>query len=311
MRFLFTSILGLLFVAAFFVFFLLRSVTSYVDTPDRMLESAKSAGLHSELVNLSSAYIAKEVASDPSLQEMSVEQLQVIIGGVLTEEWFDKALTTAHGELHDAIIGAEKSAVIDLRNIKTALKGALSDMKTQAMDNCQLLLSAERCSDARVSTEMIASFEAQANAAIDDIEDEVSLLGGLEGEDREQAEELSEVFEGLETVRMVALLFLILSLTGIVVLNHRPLGRMLGVTGGVALLASAVYLLTIAVSNRMASDELASHMGKLSDENLGGVSTDWVGQMAGDLISGSTMPVSLIGVASALAVFVAIFVGRR
>ncbi|MBL4637614.1 MAG: hypothetical protein JKY56_27405 [Kofleriaceae bacterium] len=311
MRLLFTSILGLLFVAAFFAFFLLRSVSGYVESPDRMLASAESLDLRSEVVNASASYIADKVAADPALKEMSVEQLQLIIGGVVTEEWFNSTLRAVHGELREAIHGAEKNAVLNLRNIKASLKTALSKMKAQALENCQRLLSAELCKDAEHSSIMIAAFEAQANAAIDQIEDEVSLLGDLEGEQLKNAKNLSDAFEGVETVRMGALLLLILSLAGIIILNNRPLSRMLGVTGAVALIASGLYLLTIAVSNRLASEELSSQLGRLSDEKMGGLSTEWVGKMAGDLIAGSTMPVSMIGVAGVLAILASILFARR
>ncbi len=311
MRLLFTSILGLLFVAAFFSFFLLRSVSGYVESPDRMLASAESLDLRSEVVNASASYIANKVASDPTLKEMSVEQLQLIIGGVVTEDWFSSTLRAVHGELHDAIHGAEKNAVLNLRKIKASLKTALSKMKAQALENCQRLLSAEQCQDAEHSSVMIAAFEAQAIAAIDQIEDEVSMLGDLEGEQLKNAEKLSDAFESLETLRMVALLLLILSFAGIIILNNRPLSRLLGVTGVTALVASGCYLLTIAVSNRLASEELSSQFGRLSDEQTRGLSTDWVGKMAGDLIAGSTMPVSMIGVAGVLAIIASILFARR
>ncbi len=311
MRFLFTSLLGLLFVAAFLAFFLLSSVLGFVNDPQRLLDSANQSEVRTQVVELSSRYIAEKVAADPSLQRMSVPQLQIIVSGVITEEWVEHSLVQAHAALKGAVHGAENNAVLDLRSTKEALRQAVLHLKEQGASSCEKLLGPEHCANADESRQMIATFEARAADAIDQIEDEISLLGDLQGQDRANAKQLKEAFDSLATMKMLALLLMGLCLAGIVALNSSPLLKTVLVTGILAILSSGVYLLTVAVTNQMASEQLASYTLNEGSKEAQEFGRRLVGDLAENLVSGSTLPVAMIGLVGGIAIAMALIFSRR
>ncbi len=307
MRLLLSALLGMLFIAAFIAFFLMTSVVGFVNSPDRLVDSARSGGLHEAIVEHTAEYIAAEVAADPTLETMSVDELRVIVKTVITKEWLEESLTVGHRAMRDAIRGAEATAVLDLRGIKSALTDALSALKERSAENCELLLGAEACADTEVATAMIAAFEVQAHRAINQFHDEIDLMEHLHGSQRDQARELSKGLEGLETVRMLALVVLILSLAFFIALNSRPFARFAGAVGILAIISSALYLLTIAVSGDMAADEVAGSGGETQAGELG---AKLASQLVSDAVTGSTLPVVMVGLGG-LVLFVLSFVTAR
>ncbi len=308
MRVLLSALLGMLFVAAFIAFFLMSSVVGYVDTPDRLVAAAGDGGLHEAIVEHTAEYIAAEVAADPTLETMSVEELRVIVGTVITKEWLEESLRMGHKAMRNAIRGVEEDAVLDLRGIKSALVQALANLKEQSSANCELLLGAEACSDTQISTEMITAFEARAGLAIGQFHDEVDLMEHLHGSHRDQARELQKGLEGMETVRMLALVVLILSLALFIALNSRPFSRFAGAVGLLALISSGLYLLVIAVSESMATDEVAARGGETRAGELG---AKLAGRLVADAVTGSTLPVVMVGLAGGVLLILSVLSGRR
>lgn len=311
MRFLLSALAGLLFLAAFIAFFLLTSVVGYVDSPDRLVASAREGGLRDTIIEQTSQYIVDQVAADSSLQNMSVPEVRGIVAGVITQEWLDGSLTLAHGAVKNAIHGAEASAVLDLREIKTALGQALSNLADRAEMNCENLLGAQACSNAQESKRMVAAFERSANAAIAQLDDEIDLMQELQGSSREEAKRLQEGLESMETVRMLALVVLIMSLAFFIILNHRPFGRFAVATGVLGIVSSATYLVAIAVSEGIAQDALAKQAGREAGPEAGELAARLTNELVSGAISGSTLPVVLVGVAGLALVVVGMLTLRR
>ena len=311
MRYLLSAVFGMVFLAAFVGFFLMSSITDYVDSPDRLVESASKGGMRDAIVEHTAEYIAEEVAADPTLKSMSVSELRGIVGGVITTEWLEDSLALAHKALKSAIRGVEATAVLNLREIKAALSRALSDLKNRAEDNCIELLGADACSDAHASKLMVATFEARALAAVGQLHDEIDLMEQLQGADREDAAQLQKGLESMETVRMLALVVLILSLALFVAINSRPFSRLAMSTGTLAIVSCVVYLLVIEVSESRASDEMAKHAsGEMSSETAT-LGARLANQLVGDAIAGSTLPVVMTGIGGAILVGLAILLRRR
>ncbi len=308
MRVLLSALLGILFLAAFVAFFLMTSVVGYVDSPDRLVSAAGEGGLRDAIVEHTAEYIAHEVASDPTLETMSVDELRVIVGGVITQAWLEDSLTLGHKAMRSAIRGVEETAVLDLRGIKSALIEALSALKERGQENCELFLGAEACSDAQVSAAMLAAFEAQAMRAIGQFHDEIDLMEHLHGSRRDQAKQLQEGLEGMETVRMLALVVLVLSLALFIALNSRPLSRFASAVGVLAITSSVLYLLAIAVSESMARDEVAARGG---DTQAGELGAKLASRLVGDAVTGSTLPVTMVGIAGLAFLILGVLSRRR
>ena len=297
MRLLLSALLGMLFLAAFIAFFLIGSVVGYVDSPDRLVESASKGGLREAIIEQTAEYIAAEVAADPTLETMSVPELRSIVGSVITKAWLEESLVLAHKAFKSAIHGAETTAVLDLRGIKSALGTALSELKGRAEGNCELLLGAEACSDAQASQAMVAAFETQALLAIGQLHDEIDLMKQLHGSQRDDAAKFQEGLESLETVRMLALVVLILSLALFIALNSRPFSRFAISTGVLAVFSSVVYLIIIAVSEGLATDEVAKQSQLDGDTGAAALGAKVATQVVGDAVTGATLPVTMVGLA--------------
>jgi len=311
MRFLLSAILGILVIAAFIAFFLLSSVVGYVDSPERLVESTHEGSLRKVIVEQTATYIADEVAADPTLANMSVEQLRAIVGSVVTQEWLDETLITAHGAVKRAVHGVEATAVLDLRGIKLALSGALSDLKIRAESNCAELLGADACSDADASRRMIAAFEARSLVAIGHLDNEIDLLQELQGADRENAVKLQRGLESIETVRMLSLIVLIMGCAVFIAVNARPLSRLLLATGTIASLSSAIYLVAIVMSESRASHEVSLASSAHSSAEAGTLAGRFVHQVIGGAVGGSSVRVGCIGGVGLVLIVLGIAARRR
>lgn len=311
MRIVLSAIFGMLSLAAFIAFFLLSSVVAYVESPEGIVESANEGGLRESIVEHTAEYIADEVAADPSLQTMSVEQLRGIVGGVITREWLESTLTEAHAAFKSAIHGAEETAVLDLRGIKAALSQALSDLKTRAETSCRDLLGAEACADEQASKIMVAAFEVRALSAIAQLHDEIDLLAQWQGPERHNARQVQEGLESLQTVRMLSLVVLIMSLALFIAFNSRPWSRMAMATGVLALLSSVTYLVVIEVSERMATDEVAKQAGRESTNQAAEIGAELTNRLVADAVSGSTLPVVMVGLGGLGLIVIAMLLRRR
>lgn len=163
---------------------------------------------------------------------------------------------------------------------------------------------------------MVASFEARALLAIASIADEVDLLQSLQVRDRATATELKDGLESFQTVRMLALVFLIISLAIFIAIGSRPLRVLVLRTGILAMVASAVYLLTVAVSESLAHDGVSKGALRVGekhaiDDQLQQFTAELVRDLVSSAMSGSTMPVALIGVAGFVGVSLVVLLGRR
>lgn len=311
MRLLLSALFGMLFLAAFIAFFLLGSVVDYVDSPDRLVASASEGGLRDAIVDQTAEYIAKEVAADPTLETMSVPELRSMVGTVITKAWLEDSLRLAHKAFKSAIHGAETSAVLDLRGIKSALGTALSELKIRAANSCETFLGAEACSDEQVSRAMVASFEARALLAIAQVHDEIDLMQELRGSQRDDAEQLQKGLESMETVRMLALVVLILSLAIFIAFNSRPFSRFAIATGILATVSSVVYLIAIAVSESIATDEVAKQTRLDGDSQAAELGSKLATQLVGDAVTGATLPVTMVGIAGVVLLVLGILASSR
>ena len=311
MRTVLSALFGMLFVAAFIAFFLLSSVVDYVEFPEGIVETANEGGLREAIVEHTAEYIAQEVAADPSLQTMSVAQLRGIVGGVITKEWLERALTQAHEAFKNALHGAEETAVLDLRGIKSALGQALSELKARAETSCSDLLGAEACADEQASKVMVAAFEVRALTAIAQLHDEIDLLAQFQGPARQDAREVQKGLESFQTVRMLSLVVLIMSLALFIAFNSRPWSRMAMATGVLAIATSVIYLLVVEVSERMASDEVVKQASAESATQAAEIGAELTNRLVADAVSGSTLPVVMVGLGGLGLVLGATLLRRR
>lgn len=310
MRALLTVLLSFVFIAAFTAFFLLSSVVKYVEEPDRVVETAARSDLRGAVVELTAGFIADRVAADPTLQTMSELELREIVGGVITQDWLDESLVSSHKAVRGALRDAEATAVLDLRETKLALREALSKLRGRAQANCARLLGADACGSAREARVMVAAFEKRADAAIDEITDEIDLLASLSSDERQKATELREGFESLETIRMLGLVVLIMIGAGIIILNARPFRRLIVATGSIAMISSGIYLLALNLSGSFASEALAKETGDTGDR-AATFTARLVASLVEDAVGGSTLPVALIGVAGFVVVTLVLLLSRR
>jgi hypothetical protein len=311
MRLLLSALLGMLFLAAFIAFFLIGSVVGYIDSPDRLVKSASEGGLRDAIVEQTAEYIASEVAADPTLETMSVPELRSIIGTVITREWLEDSLILAHKALKSSVHGAEATAVLDLRGIKSALGTALSELKVRAESNCEALLGPEACSDAQASRVMVAAFETRALLAIEEVHDEIDLMQQLHGSQRDDAAEVQKGLESLETVRMLGLVVLIISLALFIAVNSRPFSRFAISTGILATLSSVIYLIAIAVSAGVATDEVAAQAKLEGDTAAAALGAKVATQLVGDAVMGATLPVTMVGIAGVVLIVLGFLASSR
>ncbi len=300
----------MLFLAAFVAYFLMSSVVGYVDSPDRLVESATEGGLRDAIVEETAEYIASEVAADPTLENMSVPELRTIVGTVITKDWLEDSLVLAHKAFKSAIHGAEASAVLDLRGIKSALGTALSDLKVRAESNCEMLLGADACSDEQASRAMVATFETRALLAIAELHDEIDLMQELRGSQRDDAAQLQKGLESMQTVRMLALVALIISLALFIAFNTRPFSRFAISTGILAVVSSVVYLITIAISEGIATDEVAKQAELEGDSGAAALGSKIATQLVGDAVTGATLPVTMVGLAGGALIVLGVLASR-
>ena len=115
MRLLLTIPLTLLFAVAFAGFFVLDSVARYTADADAFVDTAREARLRKTLIDVTEEFIFGEMQKDPSLATVSRPELRAMIEGVITQEWFDTSVRTAHSAAMAALDEARDSAIVDLR----------------------------------------------------------------------------------------------------------------------------------------------------------------------------------------------------
>jgi hypothetical protein len=311
MRVIFTTILGFVFVAAFVAFFVLSSTLAYVDSPERLLDSSRRHDWRDAIVTLTADHVAREVAADPSLKEMSMVELRAIVSNAITTDWLEESLRAGHSAIRTAIDGARSDAIFDLRGTKAALREVLVSLKTRSESNCDSLLGPKNCADADASKRMMRDFEREALRAIGQVADEVDLLESLQGRDRSNAKKLQEGLGNLETVRMAALGTLVVSLLLILLVNGSSARRMVVVTALLAILSSAVYFLALGFSSNLAREGSGAVIGGESQDEVREFSVMIAQQMLDDAVFGSVAPVLLVGIVGVAALVVMALRRRR
>lgn len=273
MRTLITIPLTLVFVAAFVLFFLFDSVARYTADPDAFIETAREAKVRETIVDVTEEFIYDYLRQDPSLQNVSRTELRALVEGVISDEWFHASVRSAHAAALAAIDEAKKSAIIDLRATKQALRDAVQQLQRRAGDACATLMGADACADADHAARLLAVFGARANRAIDGINDEIDILGELTGaQGRADSKELELVRKRLGDVRSwrwIGLGTLIVCLLLIALVNGSRLTRMLRATGLAVVLGAGLFLATAGAISAYASDEMQEHVTSARDRHAG------------------------------------------
>jgi hypothetical protein len=307
LRVLLTIVLAIAFVVGFFAFFLLDSVLRYSTDADAFVDTARSAEVRTMLADATEEFLFQEIAADPSLSGISRTELRAMIDSVISEQWFEATVRSAHGAAMTAIDDASKAAVIDLRQTKAALHGALDELVQRANTQCAAVLGVAACADAEAARAVVGAFRVRAGRGIDRIRDEVDLVAELRGGDARKTANLDAVrsrIGDVRTWRWIGLGLLAVCLGLIAVVNLHPLSRLLTATGVSLMLAAGIYLALVGVVRASArtriGDEIADARSRhATEEPFDRIIADGTRKLTVELVDRSTrqstIPVTLVG----------------
>jgi len=294
------SVLALVFIAAFFGFFVLTSAVGFVNSPERSIAAAKESQLREGLVTTAADYISQEMTKNRSLVPMSTDQLRGVLAGVITESWLELSIRTAHQAFSSAIHDAETSATMDTRGLKAALLTSLDALESTASSHCVALLGKEACADTRASRRMVRAFQSQVRRELRQVDDQVNLMRSLTPGSRVRVGKVQRALESMETARMLALVVLITSMALFTVLCSRPRSAMLTSSAKLLAFCCLAYLTVSELGDRYLAQELSSLVHSEMQAGAADIVARFSSALAGEVIRGSTFAVATLGVVAAV-----------
>lgn len=276
MRTLATIFLGALATIAFWVFFGLTGVVSYVTDPGAVTGTARDRDLHGWVLRAADAALAEEMGAieqqdarpqDTAYRALVLGHVRQAFARAFTQEWLYDAFAAAYGDIVAILEGGDGSRAtsIDLRPQKAQLQASLAAIGEHIEAQCDQLFGPEHCTDQASRRRAVQPLRVAMASTVVQIPDHIDIAQVI-AKSREswlqpgspELERARQVLELSRTVRHVAAAVLLVLLLMLALL-HAPPARAVVVVGTVLVVASASYLIGVhiadSVPERMLSEQ--------------------------------------------------------
>jgi hypothetical protein len=228
---------GAIFILGLPALLFLDSALRYARDGEALVDSARAARLREALVDATAALVVGEVARDPTLAAADRIFIRGGVDHVLSAEWFDGSIRSAHAAMVAGARGASRTAVLELEAFKQALQVRLGLLEDRADQTCRALFGAEPCLDRGRAQELIDAYRRRGQRAIARIPHRILLWPDAGG---------AENLDLLATARRAGLGLLLASVIALAAASWRRPGVL-----GAILTAGAGLFLVLALALRL------------------------------------------------------------
>jgi uncharacterized membrane protein YecN with MAPEG domain len=266
MRTVATILLGALATIAFWIFFGLSGVASYVTDASAVTGTARDHDLHGWVLRAADEALAEEMRTavqpdtrpqDTAYRALVLSHTRQAFARAFTQEWLYHAFAAAYGDIIAILEGDDSTRTtgIDLGPQKAQLEASLSAIGEHIEAQCDQLFGPERCTDQASRRRAVQPLRLAMASTVVQIPDHVDIVQVITRAhknwlqpDSPKLQRARQVLELSRMARYVAAAILLVLLL-VLALLHAPLTRAIVVVGAVLVIASASYLIGVRIAD--------------------------------------------------------------